>query len=62
MKASSNRTGDDFKVVSSCDVKQIDIFGSKGIAAAVGRCRMLLGVFTHEPQRYEVDEQIEFID
>jgi len=44
MKASSNRTGDDFKVVSSCDVKQIDIFVSKGIAAAVGRCRMLLGV------------------
>ena len=62
MKASSNLTGDDFKVVSSCDLKQIDIVGSIGSAAAVGRCRMFIGVFTREPQRYEVDEKIELID
>jgi|TARA_B110000881_G_C18541981_1_gene499061 hypothetical protein len=62
MKASSNCIVDDLKVVASCDGKQVDIFGSKGIAAAVGRLRMLLSVFTHEPQRYEVDEQIALID
>ena len=37
MKASSNCIVDDLKVVASCDGKQVDIFGSKGIAAAVGR-------------------------
>ena len=62
MKASSNSIVDDLKVVASCDGKQVDIFGSKGIAAAVGGLRMLLGVFTHEPQCYEVDEQIALID
>ena len=54
MKATSNCTGDDFKVVESGCVKQIDIFGSKGISA-VERLRMFLGVFTHEPQSYGVE-------
>ena len=62
MKASSNRIVDDLKVVASCDGKQVDTFGSKGIAASVGRLRMFLSVFTHKPQRYEVDEQIALID
>jgi hypothetical protein len=61
MKASSNCIVDDLKVVASCDGKQVDTFGSKGNAAAVGPLRMLLSVFTHEPQRYEVDEQIALI-